>query len=83
MKLVENWREAWKWYSEWAFMAIATIASFVVYLTPEMLSARVLFLPDWTWAQVIASIIALLAVTGGVARLISQPPKPAVDVEVS
>jgi hypothetical protein len=83
MKLVENWRDAWSWYSEWAFAGITTVAGITVYLTPEMLAAPILFLPDWTWAKAAAAVVAFLAVSGGIARLIPQPPKePAVDVEV-
>lgn len=83
MKLIDNWRDAWRWYSMWAFSAISIISGgsgVLVHLTPAMLGAKVLFMPTWTWAEVVASIIAFLAVTGGIGRLISQ--KPTIDIEV-
>jgi len=83
MKLVEDWRRAWRWYSMWAFSAISIISGgsgILVHLTPTMLGAKVLFMPTWTWAEVVASVIAFLAITGGIGRLISQ--KPEVDIEV-
>lgn len=75
MKLVENWKEAWKWYSVWAASAVVTIGGVGAYLTPEMLAAAVVFLPDWTWGKVLSSITAFLGVTALIGRLISQEPK--------
>lgn len=78
MKLVKNWRESWKWYSQWAFAAISTISGaggITAYLTPAMLTSRVLFLPTWTWGEVVLSVIAILGITGGIGRMISQESK--------
>ncbi len=86
MKLVENWRDAPKWYSMWAFAAIEVIAGaggITAYLTPQMLAAKVLFVPSWTWAEVVFAVIAFLAVTGGVARMISQKPSAAPIAEAT
>lgn len=85
MNLVKNWRDAWKWYSVWAFGAIEIISGaggITAYLTPQMLTAKVLFFPTWTWAEVVFAILAFLAVTGGIGRLISQEKTQAVDMEV-
>lgn len=74
--LVDNWREAPRWYSTWAFTSIATIqGSMLAFITPEQLAAPVLFYPSLTWGAASQAVVAFLAVTGGVARLISQPKK--------
>lgn len=76
MKLVDNWREAWKWYSTWAFGSIATIqGSVLAFVTEQQLAAPILFYPSWTWGQAAQAVVAFLAVTGGLGRLISQAPK--------
>lgn len=76
MKLVENWRDAPRWYSTWAFASIATIqGSVLAFITPEQLAAPVLFYPSWTWGAASQAVVAFLAVTGGIGRLISQTPK--------
>lgn len=76
MKLVQDWKDAWRWYSTWAFTSIATIQGYILaFLTPEQLAAPVLFYPTWTWGTATQAVIAFLAVTGGIGRLISQEPK--------
>lgn len=74
MTLVENWRDAWKWYSVWSAGAVVTLGGIGSYLTPEMLAATVVFFPDWTWAKVLSSVTAFFGVTGLLGRLISQSP---------
>lgn len=76
MKLIEDWRQAPRWYSTWAFTSIATIqASVLAFISSEQLAAPILFYPSWTWGQAAQAVVAFLAVTGGVGRLISQEPK--------
>lgn len=76
MKLIDNWRDAPRWYSTWAFASIATIqASVLAFITPEQLAAPILFYPSWTWGAASQAVVAFLAVTGGIGRLISQEPK--------
>lgn len=75
MKLVDDWKDAWRWYSVWAASAVITIGGIGQYLTPEMLAAPVLFWDDWTWQKVLSSLTAFFGVTGLVGRLISQTPK--------
>lgn len=73
MKLIENWRDAPRMYSMWAFATIATIQGSVLAFVPEsQLTARVLFAPTWTYAEVVQAVVAFLAVSGGVGRLLSQ-----------
>lgn len=76
MKLIDNWRQAPRWYSTWAFASIATIQGYIIaFLTAEQLQAPILFYPSWTWGMATQAVVAFLAVTGGVGRLISQEPK--------
>lgn len=76
MTLISNWRDAPRWYSTWAFASIATIqASVLAFITPEQLAAPILFYPSWTWGAASQAVVAFLAVTGGIGRLISQEPK--------
>lgn len=75
MRIIENWREAPKWYSMWAAAAVVTVGGFGTYLTPDMLAATVPFFPDWTWQKVLSSTTAFLGVTGLIGRLIYQPDK--------
>lgn len=76
MKLINDWRQAPKFYSTWAFASIATIqASVLTFITPEQLTAPILFYPSWTWGAAAQAVVAFLAVTGGIGRLISQTPQ--------
>lgn len=75
MKLINNWRDAPRWYSVWAGAAVVSIGSIGTYLTPEMLAAPVLFLSDWTWGKVLSAVTAFFGITGIIGRLISQEPK--------
>ena len=73
MKLIDNWRDAPRMYSMWAFTSIATIqGSVLAFIAPEQLAAPVLFMPEWTWGALSQAVVACLAVTGGIGRLISQ-----------
>jgi hypothetical protein len=74
MKLIENWREAPRMYSMWAFGSIATIqGSVLAFITPEQLSAAILFYPVMTWGGLVQAVVAFLAITGGIGRMIYQP----------
>lgn len=76
-ELVENWRDAPRWYSTWAFASIATIqGSVLAFITEKQLAAPVLLYPSLTWGEASQAVVAFLAVTGGVARLISQKKTP-------
>lgn len=76
MKLIDNWRDWPKFYSTWAFASIATIqGSMLAFITPEQLQAAILFYPSLTWGGLSQSVVAFLAVTGGIGRLIAQPSK--------
>jgi hypothetical protein len=73
MRLIPDWRQAPRWYSTWAFASIATIqGSVLAFLTPEQLAAIVTSLPGWTYGELLQSVVAFLAITGGIGRLIAQ-----------
>lgn len=75
MKLIENWRDMWTWYSVWALSASTTIGGITAFLTPATLAAPILFFPAWTWGSLIGSVVAFLGISGLIGRAISQPPK--------
>lgn len=73
MKLIDNWRQWPKMYSTWAFGSIATIQGAAAFLSAEILAAHVLFAPvHVTWATLISSATAFLAISGAIGRLIAQ-----------
>ncbi len=67
MKLVDNWRECRKWFSQWAFVAAGALQTTWVALPPNLQSA----LP----ATVISSIAAIICALGFLGRLIDQGKK--------
>jgi hypothetical protein len=84
MKLIDNWRQWPRMYSQWAFTTIAGIqGSVLAFVAPDILAAPVLFLggigipAEMTWGGAIAGVTAFLAVTGFVGRLIAQDLPPA------
>lgn len=73
MKLIENWRQWPRMWSQRAFMAIATIqGSVLAFMSAEQLAAPLMFFPSVTYGAALQSLIAALAVAGGVMRLLSQ-----------
>jgi hypothetical protein len=73
MKLIDDWRQAPRMYSIWALAAITTIqGSVLAFLSPAQLAAIVTGLPGWTYGELLQSVVAFLAVTGGIGRLIAQ-----------
>jgi|GEM_PF-5798927 len=73
MKLISNWRDAPRMYSIWALAAITTIQGGVLALLSQtQLDALVVFMPGWTWGELLQSTVAFLAITGGIGRLITQ-----------
>ena len=76
MTLIENWRDWPRMYSIWAFASIATIqGSVLAFISPEQLATAILFYPSMTWGGAVQSVVAFLAISGGIGRLIHQPVK--------
>ncbi len=67
MKMVENWRESWRWFSQWAFVMAGSLQTTWVALPPNLQTA----LP----ATVVSSVAAAICVLGFVGRLIDQGKK--------
>jgi len=77
MKLIEDWRKWPRFYSTWAFGSIATIQTSAAFLSEKILASHVALLPaDVTWAGLISSATAFLAISGAVGRLIDQNGAP-------
>lgn len=70
MRLVKNWKEAWKWFSMWAFGLIAAVPAAWLSL-PEDVKKMV---PE-SWEQWIFVAISIAAVLGGGGRLMDQSKK--------
>lgn len=72
MKLISEWREAWRWFSMHAFALIAVIPIVWMGLPPDVKS----MVPD-SWDK---WVFVVIAVAGGVGRLVDQgtakPPAP-------
>ena len=64
MKLIENWKDCWKWYSTHATAVYMALAAYYVQLTPEMKAD----IPTW----MLETGIAFAAVTFIVARIVKQ-----------
>lgn len=62
MRLVENWQQGWRWFSNWAFVIVAFLAAEP--LSPEIVALLPHFLQD--------KIITLVAIAGLISRFISQ-----------
>lgn len=67
MKLIEEWRSAWKWFSVQS-MALATAALVTWGLIPEDLKTA---LPSWL-VPIFAAGLLILGIAG---RLVQQNPK--------
>ncbi|MEY4952503.1 MAG: hypothetical protein RL299_927 [Pseudomonadota bacterium] len=73
LKLIDNWRQWPRMYSQWAFATIGGIqASILAFVSPEILAAPILFFPSMTWGGFTSSLTAFLAISGFFGRLISQ-----------
>jgi hypothetical protein len=69
MKLVANWKSAWKWFSV-QFVAAAGAVQLSVLAFPETVRG---WLPDWL-THLLAIVLLLAAVLG---RLVDQKKRPA------
>lgn len=73
MKLIDNWRQWPKMYSQWAFITIGALqANVLVFMPPNYLAAPTLFISNMTWGELISGITVGLAVSGFIARLVHQ-----------
>jgi len=73
MKLIDNWRQWPRMYSQWAFATIAALQGSVLgFISAQTLASPILFFPTMTWGGLANSITAFLAVSGFIGRLIDQ-----------
>lgn len=71
MKLVSNWKEAWRWNSMQALVAIAALPAIWSQLPPDVRLYLASFVPP-QWHPLILTVIALV---GAVLRLRDQSGK--------
>lgn len=71
MKLIHNWREAWKMFSVQALIFIGAVQGILAVLSPEALAAAV---PGTgvTWGSLGAAMTVAAAVIGAVGRIVDQ-----------
>ena len=82
MRLIEDWRQWPRFYSTWAFGSIATIQGGAAFLSAEIIVMHVPLAPmHVTWATLISSVTAFLAISGAIGRILAQSPAPAVEKE--
>lgn len=82
IKLIDDWKQAPRMYSIWAFTSIATLqGSVMAFITQEQLQAPILLYPSMTYGTALQAVIAFLAVTGGIGRMIAQPVAPEAKTE--
>lgn len=82
IKLIDNWKQAPRMYSIWAFTSIATLqGSVMTFITQEQLQAPILLYPSLTYGTALQAVITFLAVTGGIGRMIAQPVPVEAKVE--
>lgn len=69
MRLVPDWREAWKWISMWAFGLLTALPLVWVGLPPDL---KAYIPPEWG-----IYILIFVAAGGGIGRVVDQnrPPK--------
>jgi len=71
MKLIDNWRSAWKLFSVQALAVIAFAQTVLAVVPPEYLNVKIAF-TDTTYGGVLVALTIAAAVIGGLGRLIDQ-----------
>jgi hypothetical protein len=73
MKLVENWRDCWKWFSMWAMSAIGFLSLFLPMLWESLDESTKALIPP----AYIGYVLFVVSVLGTIGRLIQQKaPQP-------
>lgn len=65
MKLIKDWRQAWRWFSLQAMALAAAIQGVWIQLPPDLKDS---IDPSWVSAATVAVLIL-----GGIGRLVDQP----------
>lgn len=71
MKLIHNWRDAWKMFSVQALLLIGGIQGVLAVLSEATLQQKILG-TDVTWAALGAALSVSVAVIGALGRIIDQ-----------
>jgi membrane protein YqaA with SNARE-associated domain len=72
MRLIDNWRQAWRMFSVQALAIIGAVQSVLLVLPPETLARPALGLA-FTWSDFGTAVTIASAAFGAVGRLIDQP----------
>lgn len=64
MKLVSNWKQSWKWFTNWAHTAQIAVAGTWAILPADLKT----YLPP----KVLVGIVGFLGVSGVIGRMIDQ-----------
>ena len=71
MKLISNWRDAWKMFSVQALLLIGAIQGILAVLSESTLQEHILG-TDVTWGALGAALSVSVAVIGAFSRIIDQ-----------
>lgn len=74
MKLIDNWRSAWRLFSVQALALIAFAQTVLAVVPPQYLNEKIAF-TDTTYGGVLVALTIAAAVIGGLGRLIDQGEK--------
>jgi len=64
MKLIPDWRDAWRWISTWAFIAAGALQSAWVSVSPDMRAS----IPE----GYVSYATMVIVVVGAVGRMVNQ-----------
>ncbi len=71
MKLIHNWRDAWKMFSVQALIFIGAVQGILAVLSEDTLQQKILG-TDTTWGALAAALTVIVAVIGALGRIIDQ-----------
>lgn len=72
MKLISNWRDAWKMFSVQALALIAFAQTTLAVVPSEYLALTVPFTTSTTYSSLLVFLTIAAALIGGITRLIDQ-----------
>ena len=72
MKLIDNWRLAYRMFSVQALMFIASLQMILLALPGDTLDAQIPMLAPFTWGDLNALLTVTVAVLGAIGRVIDQ-----------
>jgi len=74
MKLIEDWRRAWRLFSMQALLIIAALQGILAALPQTALDTPLPGAPSVTWGSLLVACSVAAAIIGALGRLIDQTP---------